>query len=423
MNLSSIVFNDSKDKYWGIKNIVFLMVFGILAVTMIVFVFMANFTFTENQNFYFLAQSFLNGKLSFMQPNALQWNDVAWFNNRAFWPLGPFPTVLLLPFVYLFSFIGLPFYQGYLQFFLLSAILYFVFKLARLNLFSRNDSIILSFAFFSSAFFFLVLAPTSYYFAQVIVVLLLFAALYEFLSLKRYWIIGLFLGLALITRIPAGFGIVFFIFEILCNKNYNLRQKVFYWIKLLAPFIVLALFLLVYNYARFGNLWEQGYSYQINMSNVLRYTRDYGLFNLVHLPGNLYYLLLSIPQPVFRDGISHVLKFPFIKPDLWGMSIFFTSPYFIYLFAFKYRDLLSKLLFATVLIIALPILLYYGIGYQQFGYRYAFDFMPFLYLLFMREYHNKYAALSSKTKWLILASAAVNFYLFFALNLTVKLGI
>ena len=71
-------------------------------------------------------------------------------------------------------------------------------------------------------------------------------------------------------------------------------------------------------------------------SGVTEKAREYGLFNLKHIPGNLYHFFLATPLPVFADSLSHVLKFPYLKADPWGMGIFITSPIFIYLFPLSY---------------------------------------------------------------------------------------
>jgi len=70
------------------------------------------------------------------------------------------------------------------------------------------------------------------------------------------------------------------------------------------------------------------------------------------------------------------------------------------------------LILLTVILIALPILFYYGIGFRQFGYRYSLDFLPFLYYLFMRNRYEQRNRLTPGFKALVLASAVCNLYLF-----------
>jgi len=117
-------------------------------------------------------------------------------------------------------------------------------------------------------------------------------------------------------------------------------------------------------------------------------------------------------MPIFRDNITHVLRFPYITVNLWGMSLFITSPYFLYLFLLQYKDKISKALLITTFIIAIPIILYYGIGFEQFGYRYSLDFLPILFFLLIKNYKFSNSNLTDGFRSLILLSACFNLYLF-----------
>lgn len=393
------------------KDLIFNISVGVVFLVAFSFFYINVLVDTQAQHFFALAQSFLQGKLYFLFDPYKNWVDTTPFFGHYYWPLGPFPAALLVPFVWIFNLINLPFYQGYMQLYIVLAILYFIFKIARINKFSQYDSFFIMTAFFTSSFLHIALFPSYSYFSHVVVVGLYFAAILEYLSSKRYWIIGLLVSFLLLTRITAGLGIVFFVFDILLNKDISSQKKYKILFQLLLPFCVGILFLFLYNYLRFNDFWETGYSFQRVIEYSLFRAKEYGLFSFVHLPGNLYYLLLATPEPIFRDGFSHVLSYPFIKLNSWGMSIFVTSPYLLYLFKFKYKDIVSKLFLLTIVIIAIPILLYYGIGFYQFGYRYAFDFIPFLFFLFIREYKEKYGKLSYGLKFLILISAMFNLYL------------
>lgn len=177
-----------------------------------------------------------------------------------------------------------------------------------------------------------------------------------------------------------------------------------------AEYLVAALIMATYNYARFGDFLEQGYGMQIT-AGAFDDNLKSKLFALHHIPGNLYYMLLATPQPVFVEG-SHVLASPFIKADAWGISIFLTAPYLILLFGLKYKDIFSKLLIVTAVIISIPIITYYGIGWYQFGFRYALDFLPFLFVALMYEYRKNKDKLPTGLLIVFLISAIFNLYLF-----------
>ncbi len=403
------------NNYPASKNVLF---FGIIISLIIIILLFSNFFFTRAQHFYFLTNSFLQGKLNLIDLPLItnsSVNDLVIFNNNYYWPQGPFPAILLLPFVYIGNLIKFSFWQGYLQFFLVLGIAYLVFRLSKLKNFSSQDSLFITLAFASSSFLGAAILPSSYHFSHIITVILLFIILIEYLTRQRYWLIGLLLSFVLATRPPASLFIVFFITQIFLDIKLTKKEKFNQLVKLITFPLIMGLLLMLYNYLRFYDIFEFGYSYQVLIFDTIAKAREYGLFSLIHLPGNLFYLLLNFPAPIFKDGLSHVLQFPYLKGDPWGMSIFLTSPILIYLFTFKYKDTISKILIITILLISLPILLYYGIGYEQFGYRYSLDFLPLLFYLFIYKYRDKYSNLSNGIKLLILFSAVINIYLLFSI--------
>jgi hypothetical protein len=363
----------------------------------------------EEQQFSYLASSFLKGRLD-ISSYPIAWNDASIFNGKYFWPLGPFPSVILIPFVYVFSLFNLFFYQKFLQVPLVLAIFFLCYKLARRLKYNQSDSIYLAIAFnFASVFVAIIQNSWSWQFAMVVSVFLIFLGIIEYFGKKRYLIIGLIYGCLFLTRATASLGIAFFFLEILLGKS-NIRIKLKNLLKLLTPYFISVVILGIYNLARFGSFFEQGYSYQLSEGGAL-IARGYGLFNLIHLPGNLYYFLLATPTPILKDGVSRVLSFPYLKFDPWGMGIFYTSPYFLYLFFLKYKDRISKMLLFTVLVVALPIFLYYGIGVFQFGYRYSLDFLPYLFLILIKNYREQKGNLSFGFKAVIITSSLFNLYL------------
>jgi len=126
----------------------------------------------------------------------------------------------------------------------------------------------------------------------------------------------------------------------------------------------------------------------------------------------VYTLLLAGPVPVMRDDSAFVLVFPFVAANPWGMSLFITAPCFMWLAGLRYRDGTSRLILLTILLTALPILFYYGIGYRQFGYRYSLDFLPLLFYLLLRNYRMERGGLTTGFKALVVASAVLNLHLF-----------
>ncbi|MBX4198278.1 hypothetical protein KW782_03010 [Candidatus Parcubacteria bacterium] len=372
---------------------------------------------TSSQHFSYLARDFLKGQLYFSNVPMKGFDSVL-VGDRYYWPLGPFPAVLLTPYVL----ISMPFNvlptQVIPQIVLTIGIGILVFLLAKKVGYHIHDQLYFALAFcVGTGFLMIYLTPSSWYFAHVVTVFLLFLALYEYLHKKRYWLIGIVMGLVLATRITAGFGSIFFILEIVRNSSGSFKEKLKPLGQLLLPFVLIFALLCMYNFVRFGTFLDQGYTQSLTYIDAHKVARDHGLYGWIHVPGNLYHMFLKAPEPVFKELPSHIMSFPFIKLDYWGIGIFFTSGYLVTLFFLDYRKkILQHLLIATI-VIAIPIIFYYSIGYSQLVYRYAFDFMPFVFLLFMIGYKEKHPELSTRMQIALLCACIFNSYLWITMTL------
>jgi hypothetical protein len=170
-----------------------------------------------------------------------------------------------------------------------------------------------------------------------------------------------------------------------------------------------ALLLFTYNYQRFGSPLESGYGLAKLGGDITKVARSYGLFSIVHVPKNLFMMLLQGPLP-WQNENDPVLSFPYIWPSPWGMGLLYTTPALIFLFR-GLRSRLSQPLTQACLLgfvgVAIPTVLYYGVGWIQFGYRYALDFMPFLIILAALGFRR------GMSRWavaLVLIGVAVNLW-------------
>jgi hypothetical protein len=338
----------------------------------------------RTEQFVYLAKSFLDGHLYFtVFPG--RWDDTTYYLGHHYWPLGPLPAIILMPFVRIF---GLAMRQAYLLFLLNLLNLHLLCRIARRITGNSGSSWWLSFAYmFSTAYLFVALAPFSWYFAQVVATSCLLLALKEYLYGKRWWIIGLYTALGVATRITLLGAGVFFVFSIMLSEETKSR-KTAHSLQLFLPVVAALLALLLYNFLRFGNPLEFGYALQL-LPVEQAANRTYGLWSFVHFPANLYYFLLKGPEGVFLPG-TKILTYPFLHPNSWGMSILFTSPILLWIFKAPWEETIVRLSALTSLLIFFVLMGYYGIGADQYGYRYALDFYPFLFLML---------AYSSKTKF------------------------
>ena len=364
------------------------------------------------QHFSYLALSFLNGRTDINNYRG-GWNDTSVYNGNHYWPLGPFPAVLITPMILLFSKFNLLFYQRYINWLVILGVFYLIYKISRRLGYEKTTSIFLAFAFnLGSVFIGVSLIPWSWYFSQVVCTFLIFAAIYEYLTSKRYFVLGIIFSLIYLTRITAFLGIILIFFEI-AGSTGSKRKKLKNTLLLLAPVALSAFVFFLYNFSRFGKPLEQGYSFQI-ISGATERAREYGLISLKHIPGNLYYFLIAPPKQAFADGVSKVLRFPFITMNEWGMGIFFTSIYLIKLFSVSYKNKLNRNLLLTSAAVAVPIFMYYGVGFRQYGYRYSLDFLPYLFLILMNHYRQN--GLSKHIKTAMLFSVVMNIFIFYSVG-------
>lgn len=330
-----------------------------------------NLAVYSEQQFVLLAESFLKGRLHFLNiENDI--SDTAYFMGKYYWPLGPFPAVLLIPFVFIFK----QFLQGFIVFPLSLLNFYLLYKIAKVHKIDIEKSLLLAtFFIFGSIYTPLATLPASWYFSQTLAVTLIIAAIYEFFGARRFFLIGTLLAAAVATRFNLIFAVIFFIPYLF--KESLLKNL----LKLSMPIVITVGLLGIYNFARFQNPLESGYNLQL-IPEEPKLRRDQGLFSPKHIPSNLYYMILKSPDPVLEDK-SHRLKAPFITFDSYGLSIFFLSPILFLIFKADYKNKLNKMAVLTILALSIPILTYYGIGQKQVGFRYALDFYPFLYLLLL----------------------------------------
>jgi hypothetical protein len=72
---------------------------------------------------------------------------------------------------------------------------------------------------------------------------------------------------------------------------------------------------------------------------------------------------------------------PYVQISNHGLALWFTSPFLFWLLWPARRDGLTAFLWVTAGLAALPSLLYQNTGWVQFGYRFACDYMPILFLI------------------------------------------
>ncbi len=383
----------------------------LLPVAILLFVMGVGFGIEGSQQFSELAQGFLHGHLYFLHPIGGEGQDPVYYNNHIYWSEGPFPAVLLMPFVGLFSIYHTFFFQGYLKWLLILGVLFFVFKIARKLRYSREDSLTLSLGFALGTVFIGVASVSSgWLYAQVVVAFLLLWALYEFFHRRRWWLIGIISGLTLLTRATAAPIFVFFLLELWQNTKGIERRKQL--ALLILPLGVAVVLQGLYNFLRFHSPFNGGYEYQL-LGPAPAASRALGVFSPLHIPSNLYALIFAAPDIVVRNTNSWTLSYPYIESNADGLSIFITSPFFLYLFSQKWSafNRTTRNLLIAAGISLLGVLCFYGLGRDQLGDRYSLDFLPELFVVLMIVYRKEHAHITRGMRFLLLGAGVLNFYL------------
>ena len=353
--------------------------------------------FVNDKHLTILADRFLHKKFA-LNPINLPAGDYADYKGWQYIYFGPMPSLVLMPFTFLF---GLNFSQYYLS--IASIIILFLstYCISIKFIQSKSDSLMLAnFFVFGTVFYFTSLINISSLVVQTFGVALVTLSIVEYFSKRRWILIGLLVAAAAMTRFSLLASGLFFIL-----MGIHDRVGIKKLSHLILPIVAAMLLLFLYNERRFNSFIESGYSYQ-TMTNTYPMSSNikFGLFSYRHIAANVYNLFLRGPDPLLEPGGGFVMKFPYLKANGWGLAIWFTSPLFLYLLKLK-RNQYTFPVFVTVGILMLPSLFYFGIGYVQFGYRYSLDFLPFLFLILLPIFKN---GLTSFAKLLIVMGIIFN---------------
>jgi hypothetical protein len=344
------------------------------------------------QQYRFLAESFLAARLDFVEMPGSSWDDTALFDGAHYWPLGSFPAVLLMPFVFISRLLGTTFPQGYLTFALAIWTFYLVFRLAKRFGVEGEEPTWLALAFVgSSSYLAMALVPWSWHLAHIVAVWLLMLTIHEYLGKRRWPLIGLILGLVYASRPTAALNTLFFSVALL-GGDYSRRTKLISSTHFFGCFLTIVLLVMCYNGARFGSPFESGYNYQVGVKP------DGPLIGPWNIPTNLRVFLIGLP--------IQIDDFPFFAADPFGMSFLVVSPWLLLVRPQRW-NWQDSLLMGNMAAIILVLLCWWSTGSNQMGYRFSLDFLPLLLWLLLR---TNAISLHPLFKIAVSVSVLLNFY-------------
>ncbi len=237
---------------------------------------------------------------------------------------------------------------------------------------SEREDLLLSALFAVGTVYYFVSVQGSIWFAAHVVATI-FVCLYLLgaLGVRRPASAGLALGLAFLCRPATLLLAPFFVFEALGasrNRGVPLARSCVAFCLPLAALVVVAM---AHNAVRFDDPFEFGHRLlQIKWRSRIE---TWGLFSAHYLPRNLVVFFLSLPWWLAQS--------PFVRISRHGLALWFTTPNLLWSLVPKKPDLTIVGLWVAVLCTATCTLLYQNTGWVQFGYRFALDYLPLLFVL------------------------------------------
>ncbi len=361
-----------------------------------------------------LADAFLHGRLYLLQ-------NPSWLNELIPNPHGPgwyvvyppLPAFLMTPFVAIW---GLNLNQTLFGFFFAAATVPLAYLVAKdvskkpTGMQPKHEGAYVWFAVlfgFSTLFWYLASIGSVWLIAQVISAFFLFLALHEAFNKNRPLLVGLLVGASYWCRLPTILGIFFFAglaISTQANSSWigKFKASLPSLAKMAAGAGTFVIFDFIYNFVRFGTVFDVGYWMIPGLLSEPWYI--YGRFSLLYIPDNLRPFLTGLP--------TLTATAPYILVPMAGIAIWFTTPAFIFALKAKLKDPVTWWSWIAIISIAMVIFTDAATGWG-FGYRYAMDFYPFLFVLTVR-------GMGTNLKWyhkvLIILGIIINAWGVIAIN-------
>ena len=355
-------------------------------------------------HFVWQADAFLHGQFALRQqpPNLNDWvlQDGRWYVS-----FPPFPAVVMMPLVALW---GLSFNDVWFTVVTAALNVALFYRLLRRVQQTRPEWEHAAFALilgFGTLAWTCGIRGEVWFTAETLGVTLTLLYLHAALQAKHPVLAGLAVACGGITRPPLAFSAVFFLFEALSPDGPveagRLRDAGRWKAALpkLVPYAVAIAAVAIpmgwANYVRFGSFGEFGHSH-LYANRVNQQIQQFGLFHYAFLERNLHAAFTRLPEiqlSPLRIGFNGE-----------GMSLFVTTPLFLYLLWPKETPRLHRALWSTTALVAVPGFFYQNSGWFQFGFRFSLDYTPYLVLLLalgVRGFTRLFWALA-------IASVAVN---------------
>ena len=327
-----------------------------------------------------LADAFLKGRLYLESPDSTM--DLTLFNGKWYVAFPPLAAILMLPLVAKYGPVGFSTVVFTIFFASISVTLIYLIlkqlsKLGWSQLCNRDNLWLVLLFGLSTIHWYMSIAGKVWYISRILTVTFFaLATLLAFKNRNPLWI-GVACGIAMTAR-PNIILLWPFLLGIYTQHLKDQGKlnflKVFQWAVLTAIPITLSVGgLLWYNYIRFGNFFDFGYT-TMNVGVNIATIQTYGQFHPAFIPFNLKYMLLVLPKTSKSCGGRLV-------PNPQGISIFLTTPALIFLLKSFHRKFWVAGAWLALLLQVGLLSMHTGYAWE-FGYRFIMDFMiPLIPLL------------------------------------------
>lgn len=371
---------------------------------------------SPDNHFVHLAESYLHGQLGVLGNTPPGTNDWACYDSetqdvcppgafarprdsqRWYVSFPPFPAVVMLPAVAIFG----PNLSDALFWALFAglgpALLFVLLRRLRETKKSERtvrDDLLLTLLFaFGTVFFFVSVQGAVWFAAHVVGVSLVILYLYFAWDARHPLLAGLMIGLAFLTRPTTAALVIFFAIEAMrvsragTEPDYgdqsSVARRVYLWLTRVrwrhvlarwamfaAPILVIGAVAMWMNEARWENPFEFGHRYL--MIRWRGRIETWGLFNYHYLAKNLAVFFASLPWLTSHD--------PHVIISRHGLALWVTTPALLLVLWPKKVDATMVALYLAAAAVAIWNLLYQNSGWVQFGYRFALDYLPVLFVL------------------------------------------
>ncbi|MEM1416469.1 MAG: hypothetical protein AAGH15_16280 [Myxococcota bacterium] len=257
----------------------------------------------------------------------------------------------------------------------------------------RDDLALTALFAFGTVFFFVAVQGSVWFAAQVVATSLLVLYLDFAQGARRPWAAGAMLGLLLLTRPTTALLAALFGYELMrvhrredapALPDEGLVPRLAAWLRgvgwrdaaprglrFSAPILAAGALAMAHNAARFGDPFEFGHTYlQIGWRDRIE---TWGLFNYHYLAKNLAIFTSSLPW------LS--VEAPHLKVSGHGLALWFTTPPLLMVFFPKRWTARMIGLAAAIVPVVVLDLAYQNSGWLQFGYRFALDYLPGVFVL------------------------------------------